>query len=437
MAPFMDSLKDSPKNDRPTVKASAPVGVEPIAVCGMALRLPGGISTPEQFWQFLIDKRDARGPVPETRFNVSSYYSESAKPGHVKTQYGYFLDESVDIAALDTTFFRMPKNERLLLELTRECLESAGETDYRGKTIGTFVGCFGEDWLETLTKDSEVVGQYKITGYGDFMLSNRLAYEYDLKGPSMTIRTGCSSALIGLHEACMSIHHGQCNAAIVAGSNLIMAPSVYVSMSEQGVLSPNGSCRTFDAGADGYARGEAVNVVYVKRLSEAIRDGNPIRAVIRGTSSNADGKTPSLTIPSFESHEAMIRQAYKMAAISGQQIADTGFVECHGTGTAAGDPIETTAIAKVFGNEGVYIGSCKPNIGHSEGASGITSLIKSILALEHRIIPPNIKFDNPIPRFLSRRRSSKCPLRQHHGQVTGRREFRSTLLELVAPTRMS
>ncbi|GKT61721.1 polyketide synthase [Colletotrichum tofieldiae] len=418
MAPFMDSLKDSPKNDRPTVKASAPVGVEPIAVCGMALRLPGGISTPEQFWQFLIDKRDARGPVPETRFNVSSYYSESAKPGHVKTQYGYFLDESVDIAALDTTFFRMPKNEveradpqqRLLLELTRECLESAGETDYRGKTIGTFVGCFGEDWLETLTKDSEVVGQYKITGYGDFMLSNRLAYEYDLKGPSMTIRTGCSSALIGLHEACMSIHHGQCNAAIVAGSNLIMAPSVYVSMSEQGVLSPNGSCRTFDAGADGYARGEAVNVVYVKRLSEAIRDGNPIRAVIRGTSSNADGKTPSLTIPSFESHEAMIRQAYKMAAISGQQIADTGFVECHGTGTAAGDPIETTAIAKVFGNEGVYIGSCKPNIGHSEGASGITSLIKSILALEHRIIPPNIKFDNPNPKIPFEEKKLKVPI---------------------------
>ncbi|OHW98789.1 polyketide synthase [Colletotrichum incanum] len=418
MAPFMDSVTDSPKNDRHTVTASVTVETEPIAVCGMALRLPGGISTPEQFWRFLIDKRDARGPIPGTRFNASSYYSESAKPGHIKTQYGYFLDESVDLAALDTTFFRMPKNEveradpqqRLLLELTRECLESAGETDYRGKTIGTFVGCFGEDWLETLTKDSEVVGQYKITGYGDFMLSNRLAYEYDLKGPSMTIRTGCSSALIGLHEACMSIHHGQCNAAVVAGSNLIMAPGLYVSMSEQGVLSPNGSCRTFDAGADGYARGEAVNVVYVKRLSEAIRDGNPIRAVIRGTSSNADGKTPSLTIPSFESHEAMIRQAYKMAAISDQHIADTGFVECHGTGTAAGDPIETTAIAKVFGNEGVYIGSCKPNIGHSEGASGITSLIKSILALEHQIIPPNIKFDNPNPKIPFEEKKLKVPI---------------------------
>ncbi|KAI8160165.1 Highly reducing polyketide synthase [Colletotrichum sp. SAR 10_70] len=391
---------------------------EPIAICGMALRLPGGIATPEQFWDFLINKKDARGPVPESRFNVFSYYSESGKPGHMKTQYGYFLDESVDLAALDTTFFRMPKTEveradpqqRLLLELTRECLESAGETDYRGKTVGTFVGCFGEDWLETLTKDTEVVGQYKITGYGDFMLSNRLSYEYDLKGPSMTIRTGCSSALIGLHEACMSINSGQCNAAIVAGSNLIMAPGLFVSMSEQGVLSPNGSCRTFDAGADGYARGEAVNVVYVKRLSDAIRDGNPIRAVIRGTSSNADGKTPSLTIPSFESHEAMIRRAYAMATIDDSDIPNTGFVECHGTGTAAGDPIETTAISKVFGTSGIYIGSCKPNIGHSEGASGITSLIKSIMALEKRTIPPNIKFDTPNPKIPFDRNGLKVPV---------------------------
>ncbi|EQB57236.1 KR domain-containing protein [Colletotrichum gloeosporioides Cg-14] len=419
MAPFMDASTDTSEVNGQSPWADGSTGAaEPIAICGMALRLPGGIATPEQFWDFLINKKDARGPVPESRFNVSSYYSESGKPGHMKTQYGYFLDESVDLAALDTTFFRMPKTEveradpqqRLLLELTRECLESAGETEYRGKTIGTFVGCFGEDWLETLAKDTEVVGQYKITGYGDFMMSNRLSYEYDLKGPSMTIRTGCSSALIGLHEACMSIRSGQCNAAIVAGSNLIMAPGLFVSMSEQGVLSPNRSCRTFDAGADGYARGEAVNVVYVKRLNDAIRDGNPIRAVIRGTSSNADGKTPSLTIPSFESHEAMIRRAYAIAAIDDSDIPNTGFVECHGTGTAAGDPIETTAISKVFGTSGIYVGSCKPNIGHSEGASGITSLIKSIMALERRTIPPNIKFDTPNPKIPFDRNGLKVPI---------------------------
>ncbi|KAK0370311.1 KR domain-containing protein [Colletotrichum limetticola] len=418
MAPFMESIAETPPNGQLGSADAPPTAMEPIAVCGMALRLPGGIATPEEFWQFLVNKKDARCQIPKSRFNASSYYSDTGKPGHIKTQHGYFLDDSVDLGALDTTFFRMPKNEveradpqqRLLLELTRECLESAGEVNYRGKTIGTFVGCFGEDWLETLTKDSEVVGQYKITGYGDFMLSNRLSYEYDLKGPSMTIRTGCSSALIGLHEACMSIQHGQCNAAIVAGSNLILAPGLYVSMSEQGVLSPNGSCRTFDAAADGYARGEAVNVVYVKRLSDAIRDANPIRAVIRGTSSNADGKTPSLTIPSFESHEAMIRRAYSMAAISASDIALTGFVECHGTGTPAGDPLETRAIAKVFGDSGVHIGSCKPNIGHSEGASGITSLIKSIMALEHRTIPPNIKFDHPNPKIPFEEKNLTVPV---------------------------
>ncbi|KAL0930356.1 polyketide synthase [Colletotrichum truncatum] len=419
MAPFLDASTDASEvNGQASWSSDFPGAAEPIAICGMALRLPGGIATPEQFWDFLVDKRDARGPIPETRFNASSYYSDSGKPGHMKTKHGYFLDDSVDLAGLDTTFFRMPKTEveradpqqRLLLELTRECLESAGETDYRGKTIGTFVGTFGEDWCEILAKDVEVVGQYKLTGYGDFMLSNRLSYEYDLKGPSLTIKTGCSSALIGLHEACMSIRHGQCNSAIVAGSNLIMAPDVFVSMSEQGVLSPNGSCRTFDAAADGYARGEAVNVVYVKKLSDAIRDGNPIRAIIRGTSSNADGKTPSLTIPSFESHEAMIRRAYDIAAITSSEIAETGFVECHGTGTAAGDPIETTAIAKVFGKSGVYIGSCKPNIGHSEGASGITSLIKSVLALEHRTIPPNIKFDVPNPKIPFEETNLKVPV---------------------------
>ncbi|KAJ0329303.1 hypothetical protein COL922a_012924 [Colletotrichum nupharicola] len=358
MAPFVDASTDTSEvNGQPKWADSSMGAAEPVAIC-------------------------------ESRFNVSSYYSESGKLGHMKTQYGYFLDESVDLAALDTTFFRMPKTEveradpqqRLLLELTRECSESAGETDYRGKTIGTFVSCFGEDWLETLTKDTEVVGQYKITGYGDFMLSNRLSYD------------------------------GQCIAAIVAGSNLIMAPGLFVSMSEQGVLSPNGSCRTFDAGADWYARGEAVNVVNVKRLSDAIRDGNPIRAVIRGTSSNADGKTPSLTIPSFESHEAMIRRAYAMATIDDSDIPNTGFVECHGTGTAAGDPIETTAISKVFGTSGIYIGSCKPNIGHSEGASGITSLIKSIMALEKRTIPPNIKFVTPNPKIPFDRNGLKVPV---------------------------
>ncbi|KAI1472076.1 polyketide synthase [Daldinia caldariorum] len=418
MAPYINpSGSSSPASDSSqTNYQDATDNAVPIAICGMALRLPGGISTPDEFWDFLINKKDARGLVPESRYNSSSFYSKSNKPGHIASQYGYFLDESVDIGALDTSFFSMPKVEveradpqqRILLELTRECLESAGEIDYRGKTIGTFVGSFAEDWLELSVKDPQLHGMYKITGYGDFVLANRISYEYDFKGPSMIVRTGCSSALIGLHEACLSIRYGECNSAIVAGSNLIMAPGLTISMSDQGILSKNGSSRTFDADADGYARGEAINMIYIKRLDHAIRDGNPIRAVIRGTSNNADGKTLGLSVPSSQSHEAMIRRAYHAAGIT--DISKTGYVECHGTGTPTGDPIEVAAVASVFGNSGVYIGSVKPNVGHSEGASGITSLIKAILALENQTIPPNIKFDKPNPKIPFEEKKLKVPL---------------------------
>lgn len=388
----------------------------PIAICGIALRLPGGISTPSHFWDFLINKRDARGPIPGTRFKASSFYSPSGKPGFIHSQHGYFLDESVDLGALDTSFFSMPKTEveradpqqRLLLELAWECFESAGEVDYRGKAIGTYIGSFGEDWAENFSKDTNIFGPYKITGYGDFTAPNRISYEYDLRGPSMSIRTGCSSALIGLHEACLAIQSGQCEAALVGGCNLIMSPGMTVSMSEQGILSPHGSCRTFDALADGYARGEAINLLYIKSLSEALRDGNPVRAIIRGTSTNADGKTTGISVPSHVSHEAMMRKAYERAGLT-DAISDTGFVECHGTGTPTGDPIETKAVGNVFGERGVWIGSVKPNVGHSEGASGITSVVKAVLALEHRTIPPNIKFVTPNPKIPFGEKNLKVP----------------------------
>lgn len=393
-----------------------PTAAEPIAICGMALRLPGGISTPSGFWDFLIDKKDAQGSVPATRYSAAKYYSKAGKPGFVNSDRGYFLDESVDLGGIDTTLFTMPKNEveradpqqRLLLELTRECFESAGEVNYRGKTIGTFVGSFGEDWAALFAKDAQIPALYKVSGYGDFVLSNRISYEYDLRGPSMTIRTGCSAGLTGLHQACLAIRGGDCDSAIVGGCSLLMAPGLTADLSEQQVLSPTGSSKTFDAAADGYARGEAVNMIYVKRLKEAIRDGNPIRAVIRGTFCNADGKKSGLTLPSYEGHEALIRKAYEVAGIS--DVSATGFVECHGTGTPVGDPIEARAIATVFGERGVYIGSVKPNVGHSEGASGLTSLIKSVLALEHRVIPPNIKFDQPNPKIPFKQKNLVVPV---------------------------
>jgi acyl transferase domain-containing protein len=224
----------------------------------------------------------------------------------------------------------------------------------------------------------------------------------------MTIRTGCSSALVGLHEACQALYNGDCSSAIIAGTNLIITPTMTIAMTEQGVLSPTGSCKTFDAAADGYARGEAINAIYIKRLDDAIQDGDPIRAVIRSTATNCDGKTPGIAYPSSESHEAMIRRAYRAAQID--EIGDTVYFECHGTGTAVGDPLETAAIANVLDGRSTYIGSVKPNVGHSEGASGITSLIKAVLALEHETIPPNINFSKPNPKIPFERAKLRVPL---------------------------
>ncbi|USP74624.1 uncharacterized protein yc1106_01898 [Curvularia clavata] len=390
---------------------------EPIAICGMALRLPGGLKTPDQFWELLTQKKDARGRIPLQRFDAEAFHSASGKSGYINSQYGYFLDDSAEVGAVDTSFFRMSQKEsgrtdpqqKLLLELVRECFESAGEINWRGKDIGTYVGSFGNDWMEMSLKDHLSKSMYKITGHGDFMHANRLAYEYDLKGPSMTVRTACSASLLSLHEACVAVRNGDCSAALVGGCNLLWSPDAMSDMSEQGVLSLESSCRTFDARADGYARGEAVNMIYIKPLAAAIRDGNPIRAIIRGTAANADGKTQGMSLPSSSSQEQMMRKAYRSAGIAETDISRTAFVECHGTGTPTGDPIETKAVGNVFGNGGVYIGSVKPNVGHSEGASGITSVIKAVLALENRLIPPNIKFETPNPSIPFVEKNLKVP----------------------------
>lgn len=267
-----------------------------------------------------------------------------------------------------------------------------------------------QDWLDIHAKDIQDSGTYRIAGGHDFALSNRISYEYDLKGPSFTIKAGCSASMIALHQAVRAIQSGECSGAIVAGTNLIFSPTMSIAMTEQGVLSPDGSCKTFDAAANGYARGEAVNALYLKPLSEAIKSNDPVRAIIRATASNADGKTPGMSMPSVETHEMLMRQAYHEA---GLDPADTVFVEAHGTGTAVGDPLEATAISRVFGRDHgqcTYIGSVKPNLGHSEGASGISSILKAISALENKIIPPNINFSTPNPKIPFREANMQVPV---------------------------
>lgn len=209
------------------------------------------------------------------------------------------------------------------------------------------------------------------------------------------MKTACSSSGYALHSALQAIRLGEVPSAIVAGANLLMSPNLAIKMSASLALSPDGSSKTFDASADGYGRGEGITCLYIKRLEDAIRDGNPVRGIIRASSSNADGRASGgLSVPNPIAHEAMIRQTY---ASTGLNFDDTAMVECHGTGTAVGDPLEVAAIANCFGNRGVYIGSVKPNLGHSEGASAITSVLKAVLSLEHQTIIPNIKFVTPNP----------------------------------------
>ena len=229
-----------------------------------------------------------------------------------------------------------------------------------------------------------------------------------LTSVSLTIKTACSSAMIGIHEACQSLYNGDCTGAVVAGTNLILTPTMTVTMSEQGILSPEGRCKTFDANANGYARGEAINAVYLKLLSDAIADNDPIRGVIRGTAINSDGKTAGITMPSTNAHEKLIRRAYEVAQID--DLSQTAFFECHGTGTSVGDPLESNAVARVFGGEkGIYMGSVKTNVGHSEASSGLTSIIKSVLALENKTILPNINFLNPNPKIPFKESNLRVP----------------------------
>ncbi|KAL3456975.1 hypothetical protein BJX64DRAFT_296261 [Aspergillus heterothallicus] len=377
-------------------------GCPPIAIVGMALRLPGGVKSPDELWKFLIEKRNGVCEVPGTRYTVDSFFSET-QARSVKTRHGYYLQD--DPACFDAPFFsinsheagRMDPQQRQLLEVLWECLESAGETNWRGKNIGCYVGVYGEDWLDLASKDPQHTDRYHILGTGQFALSNRLSYEYDFQGPSMTLQTGCSASLVGLHEACQALYSGDCCSAIVAGTNLMFAPTMTATMSDNTVMSPTGTCRTFDEKADGYGRGEGVNALYVKRLEDAIRDNDPIRAVIRATSTNCDGHTPSITTPGSHSQEALVRWAYKKAGIP--DITQTGFFECHGTGTVAGDTAEASVVAKLFGGKGIIIGAVKPNVGHGEGASGISSVIKGVLSLEHDTIPPNVFFDTQNPRI--------------------------------------
>lgn len=337
---------------------------DPIAIVGIGLRLPGSVRTPQQYWELLTSKGSGGCRVPSSRYNVDAFLGPKGKPGYVCTDHGYFLDD--DLAAFDNSLWSIFSKElglldpqvRLMLEVVYECLESSGTPDCRGRDIGLYVGALGGDWMDIQTRDADPLysGSRYVTGFGDYTLSNRVSKELGLTGPSMTIRAACSSSMMALHTACQSLYSGDCSSAVVGGCNLIFTPRMTSTMSELGVLSPNGSCRSFDARADGYARGEAVNAIHIKRLSHALRDGDPIRSVIRSICINSDGPRSPLYVPSPGSHELLIRRSHQLAGI--EDLSQTAMIECHGTGTMVGDAQEGKAVANVFGEVGgVLIGS--------------------------------------------------------------------------------
>ncbi|PWY80872.1 ketoacyl-synt-domain-containing protein [Aspergillus sclerotioniger CBS 115572] len=390
------------------------VGVErsiPIAIVGIGCRLPGDISSPSHLWDFLAEGRSGLGEVPKSRFNNASYIGGSDEPATTRPWGGYFLRE--DIRNFDNEFFGISNREaavmdpqqRKVLEVVFESLESAGVTldEVSGANVGVYMASFSHDYIALQTKDPNSLTLHSHQGMGVTILGNRISHVFNLKGPSCTLDTACSSSLYALHLACTALQNGDCDAAVVAGVNLIQSPDLHIAVSQGGVLSPTSQCHTFDASADGYARADGVNAIYIKRLDDAIRNHDVVRSIIRGTATNSNGRTPGIAQPSIDGQEAVVRKAYARAGLDPGQ---TAYVETHGTGTKVGDPVEVEALSRVFRKyqraSATLLGSVKPNLGHGEATSGLSSLIKATLALEHKKIPATIGVKNINPAIRAK-----------------------------------
>ncbi|PYI01585.1 polyketide synthase [Aspergillus sclerotiicarbonarius CBS 121057] len=372
---------------------------EPIAVVGMACRLPGNVSSPSQLWDFLIENKSGHCHVPKDRYNADAFYHPDAeRPGCINSTGGYFIQE--DIRAFDNGFFgvnnvearEMDPQQRKLLEVVYEALENAGvpQEHVQGSQTGVFVGNFTNDHLIMQLKDPDYLSRYSATGLNTTILANRITHSFDLHGPSLTVDTACSASLYALHLACLALDAQDCTAAIVASANLIQSPEQQIDTAKAGILSPDSVSHTFDESANGYGRAEAVSALYLKRLSDAIKDKDPIRSVIRGTAINGNGRTSGIFQPSIKSQKAVIRTAYRRAGLVPDE---TDYIEAHGTGTKVGDPMEIEAIAGICCHQTgrpTLVGGVKPALGHSEAATGLTSVMKVSLALENGLLPATI-----------------------------------------------
>ncbi|RPA66287.1 SDR family NAD(P)-dependent oxidoreductase [Gordonia oryzae] len=383
---------------------------EPIAIIGMGCRLPGGVDDPGDYWDLLTEGRSGVVRVPENRWDADEFYTEDHTiPGTIVNRVGGFLTHW-DPDEFDAEFFGLTPREaigmdpqqRLLMEVAWESLEDAGllRERLRGTATGVYMGMTTNDYTLTFAGAIPRTGLDPYIPFGNAanFAAGRLSYFLGLTGPAIVSDTACSSSLVSIHLACQGLRRREIDSALAGGVNLNLSPENSIACSRWGMLAPDGTCKTFDAGANGYVRSEGCGVVVLKRLSDAVRDGDRIRAVIRGTGVNQDGASSGQTVPNGPAQQALIRS---VLAASDLAPAEIDYVEAHGTGTPLGDPIELDALHGVFAERGesapLVLGSVKTNLGHLESASGIAGLIKTVLAIEHAHIPRQLHFSELNP----------------------------------------
>jgi acyl transferase domain-containing protein/acyl carrier protein len=387
-----------------------------IAIIGIGCCFPGA-NNALAFWDLLQNGIDAISEVPADRFSLDEFYdSDPAAAGKIVTRFGGFIDH---FDQFDAHFFgispreaaRMDPQQRVLLEVAWEALEDAGQVRDRlaGTNTGVFIGISNNDYGRIQFNDVNRIDAYAGTGNALSIAANRISYVFDFHGPSLAVDTACSSSLVAVHQACNSLRRGESTLALAGGVNLILSPAITINFSKAGAMAPDGRCKTFDARANGYVRGEGAGVVVLKPLAQALADGDPIYAVIRGSAVNQDGRSNGLMAPNPHAQEAVLRAAYANAGVA---AADVQYVEAHGTGTLLGDPIEAKALGAVLAldrrpNSPCLIGSVKTNLGHLEAAAGIAGLIKVALSLKHRALPASLHFEEPNPHIPF----DKLPLR--------------------------